>query len=356
MGVGRANDPLKDWRVRADGGRREIAAPSTDRKLDRARDVHAIAGLPKGLPPSSASNGSAANPGIFPGNRARYSHSGAIAMLHCLSLTLRRRRILPPSKGKDQGVGLKKVRHVAAAPRGWQSWYTPSMRDTRNDKKSPANAVGAAANVGGRAGDAASQKLSALGRKFGNDAVQQRIQQGSATRDDMLQFLVNRLGSVKEAQAREVQLLRGSNDRDWWKDVSDKHNNLDKPTPARWGETARLYEYASSLLCAGQVSRGAQVLKQALSEEQSQFDRVTKLIDTKDLGFDSEQGSMIDAVSPGEACAPCDDPAGISMAKEIQNVSHTIDDPPVKQRVLDPWWTEEEEEEEEKPDGQSGTA
>lgn len=221
------------------------------------------------------------------------------------------------------------------------------MRDSRNEQLKKAPTTAGLANAQAHVGDAASKKLGGLAKAVGNDEVQQRLQQGATARDALLQHAVSRLGAIREAQVRELDLTKGTNTRDWWKEVSDQQKGIGKPEPTRWTEAARLYEQASTMICSGHLARGAELMKRAEAEESQQMDRVTSLIDVRDLQADVDSGAVAPDLSAGAACPTCPAPDGLEVATEIQQVSETVADPAVMKRTTDPWWTEEEEEEEE---------
>src|SRR5687767_4779831 len=108
--------------------------------------------------------------------------------------------------------------------------------------------------------DPATAKLLRTGAAVGNHEIQSRLSQGAAARDRLLKFLVDRLKVVREVQLREIKLTGRSEQREWWKIVSDSsHDKHTKPEPTRWRETARLYQEAAGHLCRGNVSRGSQI-------------------------------------------------------------------------------------------------
>jgi len=216
---------------------------------------------------------------------------------------------------------------------------------------------GAAAGVEGAGperGGAGSAKSGAnssamrMAAALGNDELQRRIEKGNATRDELLVYMNQRLGSIHEAQLRERH--QGSEHmRDHWKDIGDIHKTeFTKPEPLRWHESARLYEQAAYQLCQGAVGRGAALLEKAMEAERRAFEAVGQQVQTKDLEPDGEGCAALAGVSENQACAPCDVPSEIqAKADAIQREVTEFKDQPVKKRIADPWWTLEEEEEEE---------
>ncbi|MFK7929742.1 MAG: hypothetical protein AB8H79_16235, partial [Myxococcota bacterium] len=79
--------------------------------------------------------------------------------------------------------------------------------------------------------DPSSARMLRMGQSVGNDELQKRIDQGSASRDELLTYLSSRLGSMRQAQVREESF---GNDkmRSAWKDIADQHKtDVTKPEP-----------------------------------------------------------------------------------------------------------------------------
>ena len=203
----------------------------------------------------------------------------------------------------------------------------------------------------GSAKSGANTSAMRMAAALGNDELQRRIEKGNATRDELLVYMNQRLGNIREAQLRERQ--QGSEHmREHWKDIADIHKQeFSKPEPLRWHESARLYEQAAYQLCRGAMGRGAELLEKAMEAERRAFEAVGQQVATKDLEPGAEGCEALGDVAEHQACAPRDVPSDLqAKADEIQRESTEFKDQPVKRRVPDPWWTlEEEEEEEAKP-------
>jgi len=199
--------------------------------------------------------------------------------------------------------------------------------------------------------DPAAQKLLRTARGVGNVELQQRLQSGNASRDELLAFITQRLGTLREAQLREL----GEHDhqREWARKVADSQNEAyTKPDPTQWGEPARLYEEAAAQLCRGALGRGAQLMERALDVEQKKLGDLSKVVNIAELDREAELPSAAQAIAPTQGCGDVDVPAELAaLAQSIQAVTTQFDDPAVKKRVADPWWTLEEEEEEEEEGG-----
>lgn len=200
----------------------------------------------------------------------------------------------------------------------------------------------------------ASSSALKIGQALGNDELQRRIQQGNATRDELLEHMNTRLGAIREAQLREQHM--GEHEmRSHWKEIADQHkSDVNKPEPMRWRESAKLYEMAAFQMCQGSLGRGMQLLERAQEAERRAFEAVGKQTGAKELGPEEDGAPITAEVDPHQACAPRDVPVELQQkADEIQANSTDFKDQPVKRRIADPWWTLEEEEEEEEgaPDG-----
>lgn len=188
----------------------------------------------------------------------------------------------------------------------------------------------------------------AMGRSLGNEELQRRIDQGNASRDDLLAQIAQRLGAMREAQVREENF--GAQDmRSAWKEISDAHKeDYTKPEPMRWREAAKLYEMAAFQLCSGKLGRGSQLVQKAMEAERKAFEGVGKQIGVKDLEPGEETSEAMKEIKPEQACSPTDVPGDIeALADKIQANTTEFKDQPNKKRKLDPWWTLDEEEEEE---------
>ena len=203
--------------------------------------------------------------------------------------------------------------------------------------------------------DPSSARMIRMGQALGNDEVQRRIDQGTATRDELLVYMSKRLGAMREAQQREEQ-FGDEKMRTAWRSIADQHNEeVTKPEPMRFNEAAKIYEEAAAQMCRGALSRGTELMQRAMNAERKAFEGVGKQIGVKDLSPDEEGPAAMNEVKPAQACAPCDVPETIEKtASDIQNNNTEFKDQPVKKRQADPWWTLEEEEEEE--EGKPGDA
>lgn len=224
------------------------------------------------------------------------------------------------------------------------------MQDNRKKTGMRAgHGIGAERATGAAARDGSSEKLRKTASAVGNDELQRRIEKGNASRDEMLEFVVDRLRIMRKAQVRELDLARLDRQRDWWKVVADKQKeDFTKPRPTRWAEVARIYEEASAQVCRGALGRGRDLLERGIEAEKEEWSSLTKLVDTRELDTTPEGPEEMGQIQAGDACGATDVPQEIrKLTDEIENVTQVAKEPPGRKRLRDPWWTLWEEEEEE---------
>ncbi len=168
----------------------------------------------------------------------------------------------------------------------------------------------------------------------------------------MLALIVKRLGSMREAQSREVQAGSKTAMRlDGVSRVSDgsKKTEID---PKKWHLPARTYEEAAYQLSRGSVHVGAQLVEQAIQEERAALEEMPAHIQKDDLDLGDEATAQLTAASATQTASPCDLPAALQhLVDDILAAGADQVESSVKRRGRDPWWTSDEEEEEEKVDG-----
>jgi len=229
------------------------------------------------------------------------------------------------------------------------------MRENKKKGKGRSDlGVGAERAATAELGDGASSKLRKTASAVGNEELKQRIERQQASRDDMLQFIVDRLQKVRAVQLRELDIGRIRRQREWWKDVSDIHKeDVTKPQPTRWHEVARIYEEAAYQLSRGALGRGRMLVERGIDVETKTFGDLTKLIEVDSDETDIDAPDGMASIGSDEACPTDNVPQEIhQLSNEIQNVTHVAVEPPGRKRKRDPWWTlwdEEEEEEEGEP-------
>jgi hypothetical protein len=207
---------------------------------------------------------------------------------------------------------------------------------------------------GNKMADAASSKLTKIGRVVGNEEIQKRLSQGNAGRDEMLAFISSRLQTVRAVQLREVDQMSHANMRENWKEIADSHKqDVTKPDPKRWGASAAMYEEAMVQLCRGAVGRGADLLERAVAEEKQAFGSLTTLVEVDDLEVEIQSPEVTGDMTENQGSGACEiPPDDARLAHDIQACLLEVTAPPNKKITKKPWWAEEEEEEEEESDDQ----
>jgi len=229
------------------------------------------------------------------------------------------------------------------------------MRENKKKGKGRSDlGVGAERAASAQLGDGASSKLLKTASKVGNEELKQRIDRQTASRDEMLQFIIDRLQKVREVQLKELDIASIRRQREWWKEVSDIHKeDVTKPRPTRWKEVARVYEEAAYQLCRGALGRGRMLVERGIEVEKKTFGDLTALVDVEPDDKDIDPPGGMGSIASDEACPTENVPQEIhQLSNDIQNVTHVTVEPPGRKRKRDPWWTlwdEEEEEEEDEP-------
>lgn len=199
-----------------------------------------------------------------------------------------------------------------------------------------------------RLGDKESKTLQDAGHKLGNKTVADIIQTANGRRDDIMEFIVERLKNVRAMQIDEN--LARTNPETWYRDVFKGAAGHHLPEPGRWAECARHYRDAAKELAAGHMGRARALLERAMQAETQAYETLPVFVkDTLDPEIDTLESRPVGADNVGteETCTPTDLPKEIALANKI------MDKDPSPKQVVTPkrkphtWWTEEEEEEEE---------
>ncbi|MEL6344064.1 MAG: hypothetical protein AAFV53_13175 [Myxococcota bacterium] len=226
----------------------------------------------------------------------------------------------------------------------------------RSNKKHPDNTdreVRVMRSVGpNQAQDPASQQLSRVSGKMGNDQFKEQLGQSANIRDGLLAFISERLKTLRGVQIKELLEMRDQ--RQWYKEVARGAPGYHLPDTTRYHETARLYRRAAESLANGDVSRGAQLMERAMEAERAAYKSIPKQVDEElnksERSAPQTPDEMTRALhlSPAAAIAL---PSDIKLnADRIIGLREGMDVPPVP--IGRHWWEEEgvEEEEEEEAD------
>ena len=211
------------------------------------------------------------------------------------------------------------------------------MQEADKKKKAGSNlAVLAERNATQALGDRSSDRLRKTASSIGNEELKARVESGKASRDELLEFVVKRLRTIREAQTKEMELTDSRSQREWWKEVSDSHKEgTTKPEPKRWAEVAKIYEEAAYQMCRGALGRGRTLIERAVETEKKTMSQLTKLVDLDELQAEVEGPAVMETLGGSDACATAEVPAEIQdLAQKIQNVTKEVADPPVKKKTL----------------------
>ncbi len=191
------------------------------------------------------------------------------------------------------------------------------------------------------------QQLRRLGKAIGNDALSGKIAGNDKLRDALLTLVQERLQAIQLAQQAELKALR--NRGDWYRRLLRGEKGLKLPEPTRWAAPAQLYKKAAEAICAGELGRGADLLRQATESDRANFKALPKQVEIPAADRKGATSSpALAEVREGEGCNPCSAPQVLALADRITAVGQTAD--LVGQvRVLPPhqWWAAEEGEDEE---------
>lgn len=220
------------------------------------------------------------------------------------------------------------------------------MRSQNNKVK---NSSGSASSKSGKLGknsDAESQLLKQLSSKMGNQGLNSRLQQSSAERDMMLQFICSQLKDIQHVQ--QVELDEVAQRPEWFRDVAKGENGFALPDPERWKECASLYKKAGQALCRGDVSRGKQLLEEAIHKEDATRESIPEQVERR---LESKERSQTEspvstATEGGEICPSTREPKDLKIADKIMSVRATVKNAqPIKRTRPFNWWEEVEESE-----------
>ena len=217
-------------------------------------------------------------------------------------------------------------------------------------KKSSGAASSKSGKLGGNT-DIDSTLLKQLSSKMGNKGLNDRLQQSSSERDTMLQFICAQLKNVQHIQ--QIELDEVTQRPEWFRDVAKGEHGFFLPDPERWKETAGLYKKAGQALCQGNVSKGKQLLEEALKKEadtrESMPEQVERRLESKEKNM---TGSPVSTASEGgEVCPAINAPQDLDIADKIIAVRATLKNAtPIRRTRPFNWWEQNEENEEDDAD------
>ena len=213
------------------------------------------------------------------------------------------------------------------------------------------NNVGSASSRSGKLGkssDVDSQLLKQMSGKMGNQGLNSTLQKSSADRDRLLEFICHQLKNVQRIQEIELDEVRQRDE--WFREVAKGDYDFSLPEPERWRECAALYKKSAQALCRGDVSRGKQLLEEALKKEDTARDSLPEQVEERLEAKDKVMtGSPVSTASEGdEICPSTKAPKDLAIADKILAVRSTVRTAsPVRRTPAYNWWEELEESEEE---------
>ena len=222
------------------------------------------------------------------------------------------------------------------------------MRSQNSKVKKSSGAASSKSGKLDKSADIDSKLLKQLSSKMGNQGLNDRLQQSSSERDSMLQFICIQLKNVQHIQ--QIELDEVTQHQEWFREVAKGEQGFFLPDPERWKETAGLYKKAGQALCQGNVSKGKQLLEEALRKEdatrESIPEQVEKRLEAKEKTM---KGSPVSTASEGgEVCPAKSVPQGLDIADKIIAVRATVKNaPPIRRTRSFKWWEKEKESEEE---------
>ncbi|MDP2308721.1 MAG: hypothetical protein Q8P18_22055 [Pseudomonadota bacterium] len=194
--------------------------------------------------------------------------------------------------------------------------------------------------------DAGGKELALLAKKVGNSQVGALLGAATEKRDALLAFVERRLSEIQMVQRAEQKEM--GDQREWHLRVARGATGFALPDPTRWHKTTQLYRRAAEALCAGDLSRGAHLLDQAVAAERAAFDTVPSQVELPAaLAAPSSTPEERPFVAEGEHSPAAKAPALFQRADEILRVTDTSAPVAVERdRPKHHWWDAPEEEEE----------
>lgn len=190
--------------------------------------------------------------------------------------------------------------------------------------------------------DAGGKELALLARRVGNSQVGALLGEATKKRDALLAFVERRLREIQYVQRAEQKEL--GDHRDWHMRVARGATTV--PDPTRWHKTTQLHRRAAEALCAGDLSRGAHLLDQAVAAERAAFETVPAQVElASDITAPDSTPEQRPFVTEGETCPATKAPALFQRADAILHVTETsVRIPGLRSRRLHHWWDTAEDE------------
>ncbi|MDP2312173.1 MAG: hypothetical protein Q8P41_04655 [Pseudomonadota bacterium] len=210
--------------------------------------------------------------------------------------------------------------------------------------------------------DAGGKELALLAKKVGNSQVGSLLGAATEKRDALLAFVERRLAEIQMVQHAEQKEM--GDRREWQLRVARGASGFTLPDPTRWHQTTLLYRRAAQALCAGDLSRGAHLLDQAVAKERAAFDTVPAQVELPSgVAAPSMAPEERPFVGEGESAPATKAPALFQRADAILRITSTSETVPInRNNPTHRWWDVAEEEadaqkkDEKKPAATGGAA
>lgn len=212
------------------------------------------------------------------------------------------------------------------------------------------NSTGAASSrtTKGSKSDVDTRLLQQLSTKMGNSGLSGKLQQTSQERDLLLHMIGGRLKNIQHIQ--QIELDEVAMRPEWFRNVAKGENGFFLPDPTRWKEVAQTYKQAGQALCRGDVSRGKQLLEQAMEKEAAvQASLPIQVTERLESDETTAPSSPVSTASEGaEICAARNPTRELAIADEIIAVQATVRNAqPIRRTRPFNWWEQQENSEEE---------
>jgi hypothetical protein len=221
-----------------------------------------------------------------------------------------------------------------------------------SQKRTASTTDRASRSVKGQVRDALMQvdaeRLKKLTKVLGNGAMATRVAQNERVRDELLAFIQERLNAISLAQRREKQAMK--NRADWFRRLQKGEKGVALPEPTRWSAPAMLYKRAADAVCAGELGRGTELLRQAVESDRATMKAVpsqVQLTDSERTSASEPAATM--EVQSGEGCTPTAAPEISQLANRVIAESDTADLVTIyREPKRHAWWEVAEDDEIEK--------
>lgn len=198
--------------------------------------------------------------------------------------------------------------------------------------------------------DAGSNELAKLAKKLGNDELMAMMGEAKDKRDQLLAFVEQRLAAMGQAQQAELDALKTR--QVWWDEVSKGKAGYHLPDPTRWHKAAGLYRKATEALCAGNLGRAADLMKQAIEADRAAHESIPVQVKVPaDRRVPTGPPDIAAFVASGEGCPVTNAPRLLEAADRIGSITeHAENVRPWDLLPTHHWWEEVEEDPEKKKD------